>query len=117
MAQKAWIITLEAAEQKTKILDVVNARRKIEQLNAYLCTVYNALFARDGLDKDAVRKAITHHSGSDLSVTRGAYVLRAQLAEIEAPVYTDSEISELVWRGLGFQRSKIDPVKIAAEIT
>lgn len=90
MAHKAWVITMRSLHGASDIdshhVENISARKKIAFVDDYLCDLYEELLDQQGIDQEfdeeAVRKAITHPSGTEVVLEHGPFLLRAVLQEV-----------------------------------
>jgi len=80
---KSWVITIEPTDKSSgpRTVDTLTNRKKIAQVEEYLCELYKQMVTSDTSD---LKTAITRKSGFITSFEKAPYILRAELANTEA---------------------------------
>jgi hypothetical protein len=88
MSSKAWVITIEPSDQTTqkRIVENLSNRKKIAQIEDYLCGLYKDILTRKypdtEIDEAELKSCITRHSGVSVSLDKTPYILRAELTDV-----------------------------------
>lgn len=86
--RKAWIVTVAKNDAAPEIFEYVSARKKIGQMEDYLCDVYEHLYETDHPDQeineDELRLFLVRVSGIELSLAKAPYALHAKLEMTDA---------------------------------
>lgn len=92
--RKAWVITLHSIKQPDdrKIIDVVNARKKIGAIDEHLNQLHLSLFP----DRHpGFKPKLTHPSGTQVVFETPTHILSAALGDVDDAIYNDfQEISD-----------------------
>lgn len=83
MTQKIWTVTVANNGAEPEVFEQVSARKKIGQVEDYLCDVWEHLFETDNPDTDIdeyeLRTHLVRKSGTEVCLDKAPYVLRAVL--------------------------------------
>lgn len=79
---KSWVITIEPTDKSSgpRTVDTVSNRKKIAQVEEYLCELYQQMVTNDDSD---LKTAITRKSGFITSLEKAPYLLKAELANTD----------------------------------